>query len=212
MPQADESPAAQPAQGEPSEPLEPGALAFDLQQELARLQEENERLSHQLLRLQADFENFRRRFRLELERQVDEAVGKLAARLLPVVDNLERALAVAGGAGQDAGEAGSTHSVLQGLVTGLRMVHQELLRALAEEGIQRIAAEGEPFDPAVHQVVEQVPVQAPEQDRRVLQELQPGYHFKGRVLRPSLVRVGVLVAGEGACEPPATQGEAPAPS
>ena len=171
-----------------------GLVPEDWQEQLERLAREKEELTHQLVRLQADFDNFRRRQRWELERSVDEAVGRLAARMLQVVDNLERALAVAARAEADAAEAaGGGGGLLAGLLSGLRMVHQELLRALAEEGVQRIAAEGEPFDPQVHQAVEQVPVQEPGKDRLVLEELQPGYHFRGRVLRPSLVRVGVLV-------------------
>ena len=172
----------------------PGETAPEvgLQRALERLLEEKERLSHQLLRLQADFDNYRRRARSELERAVEEALGKLAGRLLSVVDNLERALASLPASGGGNGEPWSS------LATGLRMVHQELLRVLADEGIQRIAAAGEVFDPTVHQAVERVSVTKPGQDMRVLEELQPGYLFRGRVLRPSLVRVAVFVpSGSG---------------
>lgn len=168
------------------------APAVGLQQELQRLLEENERLSSQLLRLQADFDNYRRRTRSELERAVDEALGRLAGRLLPIVDNLERALAAAPEGGARDGEPWLP------MVTGLRMVHQELLRLLADEGIQRIAAAGEVFDPALHQALERVSVAEPERDMRVLEELQPGYLFRGRVLRPSLVRVGVFTPAPSA--------------
>ena len=172
------------------------------QQELERLLEENERLSHQLLRLQADFDNYRRRTRSELERAVDEALGRLAGRLLSIVDHLERALAAMPEGGGRDGEPWLP------MVTGLRMVHQELLRLLADEGIQRIAAAGEVFDPAVHQALERVSVAEPERDMRVLEELQPGYLFRGRVLRPSLVRVGVFTpAPSGGPESPAEAAE-----
>lgn len=161
-------------------------LQESLQQELAQLREQNERLSSQLLRLQADFDNYRRRVRSDQERAVEEALGRLAGRLLPVVDNLERALAVVPEPARGDGD------IWTALVTGLRMVHQELLRVLADEGIQRIPAAGELFDPTLHQAVERVSVAEPEQDLRVLEELQPGYRFRGRVLRPSLVRVAVF--------------------
>lgn len=172
----------------------------DLEEELARARAELERLSNQLLRLQADFDNHRRRTRQESERAAEQAVERLARRLLPVVDSLERAIRALPDSVPADPEQWS------GLAAGVRMVHQELLRALEAEGIHRIAADREIFDPAVHQVVEQVAVDEAADDGRVVAELQAGYLLRGRVLRPSLVRVGVYRPPAGAGEGIAAEG------
>ncbi len=180
------------------------ALQPELEEELARARAELEKLSAQMLRLQADFDNHRRRARQESERAAEEAVERLVRRLLPVVDGLERAIRTM----PDPMPADEGH--WSGLATGIRMVHQELLRALEAEGIHRIAAERERFDPAVHQVVDRVTVPQAEDDQRVVAELQAGYLLRGRVLRPSLVRVGVWEGAQGseaARQNPAASGQ-----
>ena len=176
----------------PQEPPEqpPAAEAATLEQmsqELARVTEERDRLWRQLQRLQADFDNVRRRARADQERAVEEALGRLVGRLLEVVDNLERALA--GAASAEASAGGAAWS---SVVSGVRMVYQDLLRALGDEGVQRVAAVGHPFDPMLHQAVERVPAREPQQDQQVLEELRAGYLFRGRLLRPGLVRVAVF--------------------
>lgn len=163
------------------------AREAELEAALQQSRETIERLSDQVLRLQADFDNYRRRFRQELERAVDDTLASFARRLVEVADNLERALEALDGVPGDDPRWTS-------LASGVRLVHQQLLRAMADEGVARVRAVGEAFDPALHQVVEQVAVRDPASDMRVVGELQPGYLLKGRVLRPSLVRVGVFTA------------------
>lgn len=98
--------------------------------------------------------------------------------LLPVLDNLDRALTVP--------EDGSAKDVL----VGVGMVRRQFLSTLEELGVRVIPTEGAPFDPALHDAVETVPVEDPEQDGRILEELTRGYRTDERVLRASRVTVG----------------------
>lgn len=129
------------------------------------------------LRLRADYDNLSRRNRLEREASEKYRAQNLLTELLPVLDNLDRALQV---------EATSEDAT--SLFKGVEMVYQQLLAATEKEGLELIAAEGESFDPNFHQAVMQ------EQDSEkeagiVLRELQKGYKLKDRVLRPSMVSV-----------------------
>lgn len=129
------------------------------------------------LRLRADYDNLARRTRLDREAAEKYRAQNLLTELLPVLDNLDRALKV---------EVTSEEAV--SLYKGVDMVYQQLVAATAKEGLEVIAAEGEAFDPNIHQAVMQ------EQDSEkeagtVLRELQKGYQLKDRVLRPAMVSV-----------------------
>lgn len=138
-----------------------------------------------LVRLQADFENLRKRVERERDDHYRHATGSLVARLLPVLDNFERAMA--------APAAGSNDRSLR---EGLALVHRQLLDELTREGLRPIEAVGGAFDPLVHEAVEAVEAtDVPE--NTVIEELQRGYWFHDRVIRPALVRVAVAPAGPG---------------
>jgi molecular chaperone GrpE len=129
------------------------------------------------LRLAADFENFRRRKNQEMADRARYASEDAAKALLPVLDNLRRAVA-------HAAEAGSE----QFFVSGLELVVREFEAALQKLGVEPIDAEGQPFDPTLHEAIggegrEDVDVDT------VVDEVQRGYRLHDRVLRPSLVRV-----------------------
>lgn len=129
------------------------------------------------LRLRADYDNLARRTRLDREAAEKYRAQNLLTELLPVLDNLDRALKV---------EVTSEEAI--SLYKGVDMVYQQLVAATAKEGLEVIAAEGEAFDPNIHQAVMQ------EQDSEkeagtVLRELQKGYQLKDRVLRPAMVSV-----------------------
>ncbi len=146
------------------------AKIADLQAKLA--DEENRHL-----RLRADFDNMRRRTQLDREAAEKYRAQSLLSDLLPVLDNFERALQV---------EATSEETT--SIVKGIEMVYRSLLEAAEKEGLQVIKAEGEQFDPNIHQAVMQ------EQDSEkeagvVVRELQKGYMLKDRVLRPTMVSV-----------------------
>jgi molecular chaperone GrpE len=144
---------------------------------LEQLKKENEELTQVWLRLRADFENYRRRSREELQRARGQALEEFILKLLPVVDNLERALAAAaGGSGDDAN-----------LRTGVAMVYRQFMAVLAEEGVTPIAAVGEIFDPEKHEAFCREESEKPE--NTILEEFQKGYLFGEKTIRPSLVKV-----------------------
>lgn len=144
---------------------------------LAELQAKLDDEQNRHLRLRADFDNIRRRNQLDREAAEKYRAQSLLSDLLPVIDNFERALQV---------EATSEENA--SIIKGIEMVYRSLLEATEKEGLQIIKAEGEQFDPNVHQAVMQ------EQDSEketgvVLRELQKGYMLKDRVLRPTMVSV-----------------------
>ena len=161
---------------------EPASASADAPEDLQRTEE-------RLVRLQADFENFRRRATKERTETQQYGHQNLVKDLLATVDNLERALDHA-----RQSEAGDSNSLLQ----GVELVQREFLAALTKHGVVRIDADGQPFDPAVHEAMAQVPDEtvAP---NTIIEELQAGYTLRGRLLRPS--RVVVSKAPEGAAPP-----------
>jgi molecular chaperone GrpE len=175
---------------EPETPAGAAAIpAADLEATLAAKEKEVERLQDRLLRLQAEFENFKRRAARDKTEFLKFANEGVLLEMLPVLDNLERAIASA------RAEAGSTS-----LIEGIDMVVRLFRTGLEKFGVRPIQAVGSPFDPAVHQAVAQVETAAGE-DNQVLEEIQRGYLLEGRVLRPAMVkvsRVGAPAASAGA--------------
>ena len=139
----------------------------------AKLAEEENRY----LRLRADYDNTLRRQKLDREAAEKFRAQSLLTDLLPVLDNLERALQV-----QVSSEDATS------LYKGVEMVYRQFLDAANREGLEVIATEGEPFDPNVHQAVMQEQ-DAEKESGVVLRELQKGYKLKDRVLRPAMVSV-----------------------
>lgn len=149
----------------------------DLHAQISALEAELEEMKNRFLRAQADLENFRRRTRKEKEEQLKYASLPIIKALLPALDNLERALS-----------AGAEASSTDGLVEGVEMVNRQILSILEQEGLQRIPAVGEPFNPEFHEAVMQV--ESDEFDSGiVVEELQKGYQLKDRVIRPAMVKV-----------------------
>jgi molecular chaperone GrpE len=132
-----------------------------------------------LLRVTADFENFKKRAARERTEAAQFANADLLQRLLPILDNFEMAQAAAQGA---QGEK------LASLQTGIAMIQQQLKSALAEAGLEELDASGKPFDPTFHEAVsQQESDSAPE--GQVIQQIRKGYKFRERLLRPSAVIV-----------------------
>jgi len=155
----------------------PEGEAEKLRQEAENYKREAEETHQRLLRLQADYDNFRRRTRLEKEEFVKYASLSLVERLLPVLDNFERALAAARNAAD-----------LDSFAKGVDMIYRQLADVLAQEGLEPIKAVGEPFNPEFHQAVMQVESEEYD-DNVVVEELQKGYKLKEKVIRPSMVKV-----------------------
>jgi len=140
------------------------------------------RLRERLARLQADFENTRKRSLKEQEEFREYAVLDVAKDLLPVVDSLERAL--------QASPSDSTD-----LRSGVELTHKQLLDVLFKIGVCPIHALGERFDPRIHHAVATVDTDLVE-DQTVVGELQCGYKFKDRLLRPAMVTVARKIPPE----------------
>ncbi|MBI1246430.1 nucleotide exchange factor GrpE [bacterium] len=130
-----------------------------------------------VLLAQADLENFRKRMRREREDELKYANSPLLADLLPVVDNLQRAIQSAGNSEQSGG-----------IVDGIKLVEKQLLETMKKRGCEPIAAEGEHFDPNMHEAILQQP-SADVEPGTVLQVTQVGYKLYDRVIRPSQVIV-----------------------
>jgi molecular chaperone GrpE len=148
-----------------------------LKKENEELKGKIEEAENRILRLQADYENSRRRARLDQEATEKYKAQSLITGLLPAIDNFERAL-------QIEAENEQTKSVLQ----GVEMVYRSLLDALKAEGAEQIEAVGKEFDPNLHQAIMQVE-DANFESNIVVEELQKGYILKDRVIRPSMVKV-----------------------
>ena len=154
----------------------PGSVASESSPEQL-LAAEVARLKDQLLRTAADFDNYRKRTRREVQDAERRAQEDVVKALLPTFDNLERA---------------SVHTEaaadLKSLVNGLQMVQRQFRDALAGLGIERVGEVGTPFDPAEHEAVQNVET-SDHPAGAVAQVLQSGYRWKGRLVRPALVVV-----------------------
>ena len=129
----------------------------------------------QMLRLRADFDNFRRRSAKEREELAAVVTQGILTDMLPLLDNFERALLAEG-------------SDLDSFRAGVSMIYKQMTEALAKNGLEVIDTKDKKFDPNFHQAV--MRVQDPEkEDDTIEQELQKGYMVKGRVIRPSMVQV-----------------------
>ncbi|MCJ1785892.1 nucleotide exchange factor GrpE [Staphylococcus warneri] len=159
------------ASNEDDENVDPKDQGIERLQQLANDNEEK------YLRLYAEFENYKRRIQNENKINKTYQAQGVLTDILPTIDNIERALQIEG-----------DNDSFKSLQKGVQMVHESLLRALKDNGLEEIESEGQSFDPNVHQAV--VQDDNPEYESGVItQELQKGYKLKDRVLRPSMVKV-----------------------
>lgn len=148
----------------------------ETQQEIEQVTKEKDELYDRLLRVQAEYDNYKKRTQKEMEANRKYQSKDLVEELLPVLDNFERALQVE--------ETEET----KGLIDGITMVYNQFQDALRSQGLEVIEAEGQEFDPNVHHAV----MQADEEDEDsniVVEELQKGYMLKDKVVRPAMVKV-----------------------
>ena len=169
----EESETADTAAESPAEEAQPEAAADS--EQIARLEAEKQESEERLKRLQADFENFRRRTRQEKEELAAVVTQGLLTDMLPLLDNFQRAMAA---------EAKDIESFKQ----GVEMIYKQFQDALAKNGLEVIDTTDAKFDPNFHQAV--MRVQDPDkEDDTIAAELQKGYMVKGKVIRPSMVQV-----------------------
>lgn len=150
--------------------------AEDLQQEIVRLREEKDDAETRMFRVQAEFDNFKKRSQKEKDAALKYKSQDLVNELLPAIDNFERALQV------------EVDDAAASFVEGMSMVYNQLKEALRSEGVEEIVAVGQAFDPNLHHAVMQVEDDEAESNT-IVEELQKGYMLKDRVIRPAMVKV-----------------------
>ncbi|KWX76937.1 nucleotide exchange factor GrpE [Paenibacillus jilunlii] len=148
-------------------------------EEAKRLQELADEYQGRALRVQADFDNFRRRTQKEKEELAQYATSKLVGELLPVLDNFERAIATAPATPE-----------FEAFNKGVSMIFQQLEGVLKSEGLAAMETVGQPFNPEYHQAIMQVESEEHEEGI-VTEEVQKGYLLKDKVLRPAMVKVSM---------------------
>jgi len=155
-----------------------GANIEELIAERDRLSLERADLQDRLLRRQAEFDNFRRRAEKEKADILEYSNTETVRALLPIVDDFERALKV--------------ESADPEYARGMQLIYQRLSDALKKLGLEPITSLGQRFDPNLHHAVEMVEVQDGDvEDHAILDEYQRGYNFRGKLLRPAMVKVAV---------------------
>ena len=170
-----ELPPADPGDGFQETNVPAGSAQSTADSELQKARTERNDLFERLARLQAEFDNYRKRSAKENADFRDFAVSDAARALLPVIDSFTLALKNATAKPED-------------LRKGVELIFKQLQDVLQKLNIEKIPTQGEPFDPRVHEAIEMVETDAAP-DHHVLEELQPGYRIKGRLLRPAMVRV-----------------------
>ncbi|MGD0426146.1 MAG: nucleotide exchange factor GrpE [Candidatus Acidiferrales bacterium] len=145
-------------------------------EQIEKLVAEKQDLQNTLLRRQADFENYRKRVERERAQERHRGAELLIEQVLPVLDAFDLALT---------GQSGAASPEYR---KGFEIIRTQLWNALAKQGLQPIEAVGKPFDPNLHHAIENVPT-ASQPEGTVVGEMQTGYMFHGRVLRPAMVRV-----------------------
>lgn len=173
--------AVPPTAGDAMHPADAGhskepKTAETLRVELELAQAEATKLREQLMRTAADFDNFRKRTRRDIEDAQRKSVERVLVEVLPVGDNLERAV-------QAAQRGGDASSVVEGITMVLRFFEDALNRL----GVERVPSLGQPFDPGLHEAVQQIESEQPA--GTVVNEMTPGYRLQGKLLRPAMVAV-----------------------
>ncbi|MGB8523663.1 MAG: nucleotide exchange factor GrpE [Candidatus Acidiferrales bacterium] len=163
-----------PAAARALDPQTEGGVAVP--DEMRKLVAEKQELMDTLVRRQADFENYRKRMEKERQHDRHRGVESLIEGILPVLDAFDRAL-----------EARDDPQYAE-YRKGFELIRRQLWDLLAKQGVERIDAVGKLFDPHLHHAIESVETTEHEEDT-VIAEMQPGYTFHDRVLRPAMVRV-----------------------
>lgn len=166
----EEEPQTEEAAGEHTE------LVNKLEQDIAQLKEEKDEFQNKMLRIQAEFDNFKKRTQKERQAERKYQAQDIVNDLLPAIDNFERALQI-----EVTDETAS-------FVEGMEMIYRQIKDALASQGVEEIESVGAEFDPNIHHAVMQV--EDEEKDSNIIvEEMQKGYMLKDRVIRPAMVKV-----------------------
>jgi molecular chaperone GrpE len=144
--------------------------------QILKLQAERQEMMNTLVRRQADFENFKKRVEKEKNQDRQRGMEVMIEQMLPVLDAFDRAL------------AGPVSAENADYRKGFEMIRTQLWNGLAKQGLERIDTAGKEFDPNLHHAIESVQ-NTEYSEGTVVGEMQPGYRFNGRILRPAMVRV-----------------------
>lgn len=156
----------------------PAAVPMEQPAEMQRrLENQLTEAQDRLLRLAAEFDNFRKRVARERIELADRAQAALVMRLTEVLDDMDRIVA------SEAATPG------EAILQGMQLVDRKLRKELEAAGLERVDPLGQPFDPTLHEAVSVLPPPAPEQDHVVSAVFQVGYRFKGSLVRPARVQV-----------------------
>ncbi len=186
QPESNESASNVAGEASPAQPAQAaGKQSEGASDPMEKLQAEKKELMDTLVRRQADFENFRKRVEKERMQERQRATESLIERLLPVLDAFDRALAQ------------SSDSAYLEYRKGFELIRRQLWETLAKQGLVRIEALDQEFNPHFHHAIERVET-SEHADGIIIGELQPGYLFHGRVLRPAMVRVATEPKSESA--------------
>jgi molecular chaperone GrpE len=159
---------------DPSDPREDAIATLSTERD--QLAAEKADLQDRLLRSQAEFQNFRKRADRERAEFAEYASTEAVRALLPIIDDFERALKV--------------ESADREYTKGMELIYQRLVESLKKLGLEPILSAGEPFDPNLHHAVDKTATDDVPEDT-VIEEFQRGYNFKGRLLRPAMVKVSI---------------------
>jgi molecular chaperone GrpE len=165
---------------EPDSPSPNEGASRAIEQERDQLALQRAELQDRYLRLQAEFENYRRRVERERMEFAEYAGMEVVRALIPTVDDFERALKAAADSGASNDE----------FVKGVQLIYSRLMETLQKQGAEPIAAENVKFDPHLHHAVQRVEIDDAE-DGDILDVYERGYNFKGKLLRPAMVKVAV---------------------
>jgi molecular chaperone GrpE len=165
-------------------PMEASSKNEDFEEKVKKLEEkleaEKEKSKEYLNRLkylQADFENYRKRVEKEVKEVITRSNENLVENLIDIMDDLENAIS-----------AGKTTNNKEALLEGIKMVHKNLDKLLEKEGLKKLECVGQAFDPNIHEVLAEVPTKD-HQSGIIVEEARKGFMFKGKVLRPSIVKI-----------------------
>jgi len=159
-------------------PPEKRRLPTYLQQLQEQLETKDRKLSEFMEKVEQENAQFRERQNRELDRRMEQARTDLLLQFLPMLDNLERAIASA-----------EEHGASDNLLEGIKMVCGQFLGQLKKEGVEPIEVVGKPFDPSVSEALGMAPTKNPEEDNNVSEEMEKGYTINGKLLRPAKVRI-----------------------
>jgi molecular chaperone GrpE len=161
-----------------AEGADPGnGPAESVNDELTRVADERDQLRDRLLRTSAEFDNYRKRIDRDRKDMVDRAAESILTEILPIIDDLERALAT-----PDTGEGAESYR------RGVELIQKQLLDLLTRRGVTPIETAGATFDPHLHQAVSSEP-SADHQEGEIIEEFRRGYRLGERLLRPAMVKV-----------------------